>query len=50
MIDESDIAQTVQFLFSASQQIYLAQVTEHIFVISYPGYRKIRASVGKRVG
>lgn len=34
MMEECDIVQTVQFLFSASQQIYLAQVTEHISNLS----------------
>ena len=31
MMEEWDIVQTIQFLLSASQQIYLAQVTERIF-------------------
>lgn len=31
MMEEWDIVQNIQFLLSASQQIYLAQVTEHIF-------------------
>ena len=31
MMEERETMQTIQFLLSALQQIYLAQVTEHIF-------------------
>jgi hypothetical protein len=30
-MEEWDMVQTIQLLLSVSQQIYLAQVTEHIF-------------------
>jgi len=43
-MEEREIVQTIQFLLSASQQIYLAQVTEHIFKPSMTN-----ASICKRI-